>query len=57
MTLTGSAVFGARRALMLAFGEDKRDVLQAAVTADPLTYPVRYAMDGLGDRLSIYWAA
>lgn len=57
MTLTGSAVFGARRALMLAFGEDKRDVLQAAGAADPLTYPVRYAMDGLGDRLSIYWAA
>ena len=56
LTLTGSAVFKARQAILLAFGEDKRHVLQAAVTADPLTYPVRYAMDGLGDRLSIYWA-
>lgn len=57
MTLTGSAVFNARQAILLAFGEDKHHVLQAAVSADPLTYPVRYAMDGLGDRLSIYWAA
>lgn len=56
MTLTGAAVFKARHALLLAFGEDKRDVLQGAIEADPQTYPVRYAIDGLGDRLSIYWA-
>jgi 6-phosphogluconolactonase len=57
LTLTGSAVFKARQAILLAFGEDKHHVLQASVEADPLTYPVRYAIDGLGDRLSIYWAA
>ncbi len=56
MTLTVPAVTRARRGLLLVFGETKRGVLKAAGSADPLQYPVRHAMDGMGDRLAIYWA-
>jgi 6-phosphogluconolactonase len=56
MTLTVPAVNCARRGVLLLFGEAKRAVLEAASTADPLQCPVRYAMDGMGDRLSIHWA-
>ena len=56
MTLTVPAVTGARRGVLLVFGEAKRDALKSAETADPLQCPVRYAMDRMGDRLAIYWA-
>jgi 6-phosphogluconolactonase len=56
MTLTIPAVTRARRGLLLVFGETKRGVLKAAGSAVPLQFPVRYAMDGMGDRLAIYWA-
>ncbi len=56
MTLTGSAVSKAKHALLLVFGDEKRHVLKAAASGDALKYPVRFALDGLGSRLSIYWA-
>lgn len=56
LTLTGPAVTSAGQALMLLFGDDKLDVLERARTADPLDMPVRFAIDGLGDRLTIIWA-
>lgn len=56
LTLTGPAVVNAKRAVLLVFGTEKRAKLEMARKADPLHYPVRYAIDGLGDRLSIVWA-
>ena len=56
MTLTGSAVIHANRALLLVFGTEKRSILENMAEADPMNCPVRFAVDGLGDRLSIFWA-
>lgn len=56
MTLTGSAVIHANRALLLVFGAEKRSILENMAEADPMNCPVRFAIDGLGDRLSIFWA-
>ena len=56
LTLTVPAVISARSALMLLFGEEKLDVLERALAADPLDMPVRHAIDGLGHRLTIIWA-
>lgn len=56
MTLTGSAVIHANRALLLVFGAEKRSLLENMAEADPMNCPVRFAIDGLGDRLSIFWA-
>ena len=57
LTLTGPAVTSARMALMLLLGDEKLDVLERALVADPLDMPVRYAIDKLGPRLTIVWAA
>jgi 6-phosphogluconolactonase len=56
MTLTGPAVYAAKQALLLVFGEEKRSMLRSAPEADPMVCPVRFAIDGLGRRLSVYWA-
>jgi 6-phosphogluconolactonase len=56
MTLTGSAVIHANRALLLVFGAEKRSILENMAEADLMHCPVRFAIDGLGDRLSIFWA-
>jgi 6-phosphogluconolactonase len=56
MTLTGRAILNARRAILLVFGDEKRSVLLASSGVDPLDCPVRFAVEGLGDRLSIFWA-
>ncbi|MDP1554400.1 MAG: 6-phosphogluconolactonase [Hyphomonas sp.] len=56
MTLTGAAVFHANRALLLVFGAEKRSMLLNMADTDPMNCPVRFAVDGLGDRLSIFWA-
>lgn len=56
MTLTGLAVIHANRALLLVFGAEKRCILENMAEADPMNSPVRFAIDGLGDRLSIFWA-
>jgi len=57
LTLTGTVVNRARHAALLIFGKEKREVLEAALTSDPLVYPVRHALDGLGARLRIVWAS
>ena len=56
MTLTGAGILTARRALLLVFGDEKRSMLLRSGDADPMDFPVRFALDGLGDRLSIFWA-
>ena len=56
MTLTGAAVLTAQSALLLVFGAEKRSMLDGAANADPACCPIRFAIDGLGDRLSIFWA-
>jgi 6-phosphogluconolactonase len=56
MTLTGGAVLRARCAMLLVFGDEKRSLLLASHTMSPANCPVRFAIDGLGERLSIYWA-
>ena len=56
LTLTGPAVTSARMALMLLFGNEKLDVLERALKADPMEMPVRHAIDKLGPRLIIIWA-
>lgn len=56
LTLTGRPVADAVRAVMLVFGSEKRAKLEEARNSDPLLCPVRFAMDGLGKRLSIIWA-
>lgn len=56
LTLTGPPVYNTIRAVLLLFGPEKRAKLDEARAADPLHCPVRYAVDGLGDRLSIVWA-
>lgn len=56
MTLTGPAVICANRALLLVFGAEKRSIIERMADADPMNCPVRFAADGLGDRLSVFWA-
>ncbi|MBK8199635.1 MAG: 6-phosphogluconolactonase [Acidobacteria bacterium] len=56
MTLTGGALMTAARAVLLVFGAEKRSMLLRSASLDPMTCPVRFAIDGLGDRLSIFWA-
>lgn len=56
LTLTGPAVFRAKQAVLLVLGQEKRAVLEAAAHLDPVTCPVRFAIDGLSNRLSIVWA-
>ena len=56
MTLTGPAIIDSDAAILLIFGEDKREVLDSALKASPEDMPVRYAIDGLGPRLTIIWA-
>lgn len=56
MTLTGAAVFRAQHVLLLVFGEEKRDLLLKLETLEPMDCPIRFAIDGLGDRLTIHWA-
>ncbi len=56
MTLTGPAIVTAQHGALLVFGEKKRAVLDAAELNDPLQCPIRFAIDGLGERLAVYWA-
>jgi 6-phosphogluconolactonase len=56
MTLTGPPVYEAKQALLLVFGAEKRSILLSAPEADPMVCPVRFAIDGLGRKLSVYWA-
>lgn len=56
LTLTGPAIIDADAAILLIFGDEKRDVLNAALKSHPDDCPIRFAVDGLGPRLTIIWA-
>jgi 6-phosphogluconolactonase len=56
MTLTGSAITRARSAMLLMFGDDKRIAFESALKQPVLDAPIRCAVDGLGKRLSVFWA-
>ena len=56
LTLTGPAIIDADAAILLIFGDEKRDVLNAALKSQPDDCPIRFAVDGLGPRLTIIWA-
>ena len=56
LSLTRPAIARAEAAVLLIFGEDKLQVLEAALTASHEDYPVRAALDDLADRLQIIWA-
>ena len=56
LTLTGPAIIDSDAAILLIFGEDKREVLNAALKSEPDDQPIRFAVDGLGPRLTIIWA-
>lgn len=56
LTLSGPAILNAQRAMLLIFGSEKRDILTRAVDAPAAEYPIRHAIDGLGERLETFWA-
>lgn len=56
MTLTAGPVCAAAAAILLMFGNDKRAVLEQALSGEETTFPVRRAINGLGRRLTIIWA-
>lgn len=56
LTLTYSAVTSAHHAVLLIFGDEKRDVFERALTASILEAPIRAAVHGLGQKLTIVWA-
>jgi 6-phosphogluconolactonase len=56
LTLTGPAIIDSDAAILLLFGDEKRAVFEAAVKSDPTKMPIRFAIDGLGPRLTIIWA-
>ncbi|KCZ94341.1 6-phosphogluconolactonase [Hyphomonas johnsonii] len=56
LTLTGPAIIDSDAAILLIFGAEKRAVFENALLADPVLMPVRYAIDGLGPRLTVIWA-
>jgi len=56
LTLTGPAIIDSDAAILLIFGDEKRQVFEAALKSDPSTMPIRFAVDGLGPRLTIIWA-
>ncbi|MCL4147820.1 UNVERIFIED_CONTAM: hypothetical protein GTU68_053475 [Idotea baltica] len=53
ITLTRSAVTSARHAVLLIFGDEKRCVIETAMTHPAADYPVSAATEGLGSRLTI----
>ncbi|PKP83595.1 MAG: 6-phosphogluconolactonase [Alphaproteobacteria bacterium HGW-Alphaproteobacteria-18] len=56
MTLTAQPICNAASAILLMFGEDKRSALEQSLKGDEKQFPVRRAIEGLGNRLSIIWA-
>ena len=56
LTLTGPAIIDSDAAILLIFGDEKRQVFEAALKSAPSTMPIRFAVDGLGPRLTIIWA-
>ncbi len=56
LTLTRSAVASANFALLLIFGEEKKQVLLDALSMSVDEMPIRAAVEDLGDRLVTVWA-
>lgn len=56
LTVNLSVIHQAGHAVLLIFGSEKRDVFEAALGRPAAQNPIRYAIDVLGDRLSVYWA-
>ena len=56
MTLAAGPVCGAEAGILLFFGDDKRSMLEKSLKGTELEFPVRKAIEGLGRRLSIFWA-
>lgn len=58
MTLTASAIATSGMAILLIFGDEKRDVFERAAShgRDDLSLPVTAAILDLGERLTVFWA-
>ncbi len=56
LTLTGDAVATANCAVLVLFGDEKKAVYEAALTADKFEMPVRHAVDLIGSKLTVIWA-
>lgn len=56
LTLTGPAIVGSDAAILLLFGVEKRDVFEAAMRPGPVEQPIRFAVTGLGNRLTVIWS-
>lgn len=56
MTLTGQVVASAKAALLLIFGDRKKEIYETSLTATVTDMPVKYAIDNLGPRLTVVWA-
>ncbi len=57
ISLTLSRILASRRLLLLIRGEDKREVLQNAISsADPQRFPIAALLHHSGDALEIHWS-
>lgn len=56
LTLSRSAVAASKRAVLMIFGDEKREVFLNAMTKPIEEAPIRAAIEDLGDRLITAWA-
>jgi len=56
MTLTLSAIAQSKMALLLLTGQQKRDVFERACNDSQADLPIKYAINALGDRLTVLYA-
>jgi 6-phosphogluconolactonase len=56
LTMTRRAISSAKHAVLLIFGDEKRRVFETAMTKPINDFPVRAAVEGLGQRLVVCWA-
>lgn len=56
LTLTRSAIVSAAQAVLLIFGEEKREIFVSSATKPVEERPVRSIVDGLDERLTVMWA-
>ncbi len=58
MTLTLSAVAKAKQVILLIYGQEKREVLESAMSSDEvsLKLPISHAIRALGDVMSVYYS-
>ena len=56
VTLTLKAISTARHAVLLIFGEEKRDVFLSALTRPVQERPIRAVIEALGKQLIVIWA-